>query len=38
VGDPLTALGADAIDGLKFDGSALDHCQNLGSESPNQFL
>jgi hypothetical protein len=38
MGDPLTALWADAIDGLQFGGAILDHRQNLGSESPNQLL
>src|ERR1039458_762949 len=38
VRDPLSALGADAIDRLQFSGSVLDHGQNLGSESPDQLL
>src|ERR1039458_9008663 len=36
--DPLPALGADAVHGLEFGGSVLDHYENLGSEAPDQLL
>jgi hypothetical protein len=38
IGNPLSALRADAIDGLQFGGPFLDYHQNLGSKSGDQLL
>ena len=37
-GDPLTALGANAVDGLKSSGVLADHLQYFGTEVADQLL
>ena len=37
-GDPLPALGSDAVYHLQFLRSGLDHCQDFSAEPPDQLL